>query len=275
MTRIRGIDFTSTPDRRKPITLAEGQLEGEVLRIDELWCLTSFDEFEAALQEPGPWVAGIDFPFGQPRKFLDNVNWPTDSWTGYVDLVAQMRKEEFEQGLRKYKADRCPGDKDHKRRTDVLAKSASPMNIVNPPVGKMFFQGAPRILRSGASIVPCAPNDSERVIVEGYPARVVQELTGSRPRYKDEVGREQVRKGIVDQLVGRACRDRYGLVVRVEGFTAEQVIGDRKGDLLDAVLCAVQAAWASRHPRHGIPADCDPLEGWIVDPSLVPLATNH
>ena len=268
-THIRGIDFTSSPGRGKPITVAEGQLEGEVLRIDGLRCLTSFGEFEAALKEPGPWVAGIDFPFGQPRKFLDNVNWPTDSWTGYVDLVAQMRKEEFEQGLRKYKADRCPGDKDHKRRTDVLAKSASPMNIVNPPVGKMFFQGAPRILRSGASIAPCALNDSERVIVEGYPARVVQELTGSRPRYKDEAGLEQVREGIVDQLAGSACRGRYDLVVRVEGFTAEQVIGDRKGDLLDAVLCAVQAAWASRQPHYGIPADCDPLEGWIVDPALL------
>ena len=36
------------------------------------------------------------------------------------------------------------------------------------------------------------------------------------------------------------------------------------GDRLDAVLCLVQAAWASTQPRFGLPADVDPLEGWIV-----------
>ena len=34
--------------------------------------------------------------------------------------------------------------------------------------------------------------------------------------------------------------------------------------LLDAVLCLMQAAWASRQPDHGLPANVDPLEGWIV-----------
>jgi hypothetical protein len=38
---------------------------------------------------------------------------------------------------------------------------------------------------------------------------------------------------------------------------------------LDAVLCLVQAAWGEyRHAqgdrRYGLPADFDPLEGWIL-----------
>ena len=36
------------------------------------------------------------------------------------------------------------------------------------------------------------------------------------------------------------------------------------GDRLDAVLCLMQAAWASQRPGHGLPAGVDPLEGWIV-----------
>ena len=36
------------------------------------------------------------------------------------------------------------------------------------------------------------------------------------------------------------------------------------GDSLDAVLCLMQAAWASERPGYGLPADIDPLEGWIV-----------
>ena len=43
------------------------------------------------------------------------------------------------------------------------------------------------------------------------------------------------------------------------------------GDQLDALLCAVQAAWAysQADDNFGIPVYCDSLEGWIVDPSLV------
>jgi hypothetical protein len=30
------------------------------------------------------------------------------------------------------------------------------------------------------------------------------------------------------------------------------------------VLCLVQAAWAASQPGYGMPADMDPVEGWIV-----------
>ena len=92
MTRIRGVDFTSVPRRGKPITLAEAQLDGEVLRVDEVLPLASFIEFEDALAEEGPWVAAIDFPFGLPLRFLDNVEWPRSSWIDYVEHVRSMGK---------------------------------------------------------------------------------------------------------------------------------------------------------------------------------------
>ena len=46
------------------------------------------------------------------------------------------------------------------------------------------------------------------------------------------------------------------------------LIDDPTADLLDAVLCAVQAAWASAQPDYGIPPHCERAEGWIVDPVL-------
>jgi hypothetical protein len=47
----------------------------------------------------------------------------------------------------------------------------------------------------------------------------------------------------------------------------EMLVQDGMGDMLDAVLCALQAGWAylERERGYGIPADCDRDEGWIVD----------
>jgi hypothetical protein len=47
------------------------------------------------------------------------------------------------------------------------------------------------------------------------------------------------------------------------------LVQDAAGDALDAVLCLVQAAWAQQRfeegdPRYGLPANIDPLEGWIL-----------
>jgi hypothetical protein len=48
------------------------------------------------------------------------------------------------------------------------------------------------------------------------------------------------------------------------------LLGDAKGDHLDAVLCLMQAAWAEARrdsrpgPGYGLPEAIDPVEGWIV-----------
>jgi hypothetical protein len=43
---------------------------------------------------------------------------------------------------------------------------------------------------------------------------------------------------------------------------------DPSGDSLDALLCAVQAAWSwtQRRNNYGEPEGSDTLEGWIADP---------
>jgi hypothetical protein len=53
-------------------------LEDDVLRAGDLEEWTDFTAFEQALQRPGPWIAGIDFPFGQARLFIQTIDWPRD-----------------------------------------------------------------------------------------------------------------------------------------------------------------------------------------------------
>jgi hypothetical protein len=51
----------------------------------------------------------------------------------------------------------------------------------------------------------------------------------------------------------------------------EEFASDPSADALDSLLCAVQAAWAyrEREEGYGVPQECDPNEGWIVDPALL------
>ena len=68
-----------------------------------------------------------------------------------------------------------------------------------------------------------------------------------------------------DILNGR-LESRYGLLVEAPASLAD----DPGGDQLDALLCAIQAAWAwtMRGERYGAAQDTDALEGWIADPTL-------
>jgi hypothetical protein len=38
----------------------------------------------------------------------------------------------------------------------------------------MFFEGAPRLLKAGVSILPCHPTDDSRICVEAYPRLVAK-----------------------------------------------------------------------------------------------------
>jgi len=121
-------------------------------------------------------------------------------------------------------------------------------------------------------VIPCRPTGSDRVVVEAYPALVARRWIGKRG-YKTDNPHNQTpeqaaaRRDIVDGLRS-ACRDPYGFALDLTGDQAAACLSDASGDTLDAVLCAVQAAWAFTQPEYGVPPECDPLEGWIVDPAL-------
>lgn len=272
---VYGMDFTSVPRSSKPITWARCFLEEGCLRVESFNDLASFDDFERALREQELWIAGIDFPFGQSRKLVTNMKWPM-SWSGYVEMLGGLTKTQFVEMLESYKEDRVVGDKEHRRQTDVAAGAISPQKLYGVPVGKMFYEGAKRLLHSPASIVPVRPASDNRVIVEAYPALVARRWSGGSG-YKSDTKSKQseehklARKRIVDGLMSEQFHEIYGYMLRLSKSDKDRMVNDPTGDQLDAVLCAVQAAWAwSRHDEgYGVPKDVDKLEGWITDPALV------
>jgi len=277
--KIYGVDFTSAPDRNKPITCAECKLQDTHLRIQDCQKLVSFVEFEAFLCSSGPWLAALDFPFGQPSNLISNLDWP-EQWEAYVQMIEAMGKKEFVVRLKSYGESRTTGDKLHLRTADVLANARSPMMLYRVPVGKMFFEGTTRLLRSNVSILPCRPTADNRIVVESYPALVARRFIGKQSYKSDERGkqtkdRELARREIVRGLRSREIVNWYGFRVELSDELSERLVDDPMGDELDAVLCSVQGGWAwlQRFRGYGIPEACKSMEGWIVDP-LVTLR-NH
>ncbi len=273
--RIYGLDFTSAPSKRKPLILVGCSLEGRALRPEEAEALSSFEEFEGFLERGGPWVCGMDFPFGQPRALVEALGWPR-SWEGYVSKVSRLPKEEFERAIKNHMAGRPEGGKYHYRLADRRSGSSSAMMLFRVPVGKMFYQGAPRLLASGVSIEPCRPTGSGRVAVEAYPAVVARRFLG-RESYKSDDRKKQTpaqrtaREQLLEGLGSETLEEAYGFTVEIDTAWREELARDPMADTLDSVLCAVQAAWAytKKDEDYGVPPECDPNEGWILDPELL------
>jgi hypothetical protein len=264
--RIYGIDFTSRPSRRKPITCLSGRLDGDRLVANELSEWPHFAAFEDLLCQPGPWIAGLDFPFGQARRFVENIGWP-HNWSDYIDRLDGMPREAFRDLLDGYRMSRPSGDKEHRRRTDEAAGAISPQKLYGTPVAMMFFEGAPRLQAAGVHIPGLRDGDPDRVVVEAYPGMLARQLIGRRS-YKQDSRRAQTREqqtarqALFDAVVGGGLPESYGFTVRAPAGLAI----DPAGDQLDALLCLVQAAWSWRRREHnyGLPERLDPVEGWIV-----------
>jgi Protein of unknown function (DUF429) len=272
--KIYGLDFTSAPGRRKPLIVLGCRLEGGCLHIEDSQTLTDFGGFENFLRKPGPWVCGMDFPFGQPGSLVSALGWP-EGWEGYVGKVGGLSKEEFEDSIRADMATRPPGSKWRYRLADRRSGSSSAMMLFRVPVGKMFYQGAPRLLAAGVRVEPCRRNGDDRVAVEAYPAVVARRFLG-RAAYKrdavpDTPERRSARETLLAGLESTTLKEIYGFTVRTDTSWKAEFVGDPSADALDSLLCAVQAAWAYRRrdDNYGVPPECDPDEGWILDPALL------
>lgn len=262
-----GVDFTCAPSRRKPITLASGRRVGSVLCLDRLDELLTLDAFDAWLRTPGPWLGAFDLPFGLPRAFVD-ANGLGGSCAEVIASVharcpSRMDWRAFIDGW----GNRQPaGARLLHRRTDAASSvtSTSPLQTRYVPVGLMYYEGVARLVASGVSMPgACRAGDADRIALEGYPRRLAQAVVGRRSyKNSDCPDRSAARDDIVSALEDGSAGLPFRL--RVDAVLRRTLVDDASGDRLDAVLCLAQAGHASRLDRYGLPADVDPVEGWII-----------
>ena len=264
--RLHGIDFSSAPSAQKPIVVASGELSGAVLRLSGLQSLVSLDEFRHWLLKPEPWLAAFDFPFGLPRELVQSLAWPQD-WTTLMRFYAAQPRAVLREQFAAFCAARPVGQKFAHRACDIPAGSSPSMKWVNPPVAWMMHAGVPLLMEAGVHLPGLHQGDEQRVALEGYPGLLARELIGRRSYKSDDKAKQTsdrliARKDLLDAL--EQGRSRLGLRLRLSHAQRDALVSDGKGDQLDAVLCLMQAAWASTQPNYGLPAAIDPIEGWIV-----------
>jgi hypothetical protein len=274
-----GIDFTSAPSRRKPITVAVGRLVERRSRaryiVEEIRGLESLAAFESLLREDGPWLGGFDLPFSQPRPLIEHEGWPT-AWPDFVAFYCRQPRERLRRTFKRWCDGRPAGDKFAWRKTDKPAGSSPAMRWANPPVAWMMHAGIGRMLAAGMAFpahdlprrVRGRPTirGRPRIALEAYPAFTARRAY--RGSYKSDTPAKQT----ADRRTGRLAILRaieagtVGLDVTAEIPIAwrRRIVADGAGDLLDAVICGLQAGHAARLPRFGMPANLDPLEGWIA-----------
>lgn len=280
MIQLLGVDFTSAPRRAKPITAAHGHLDGGRVVLDRFERCADWAGFEALLARPGPWLGAFDFPFGLPREAVVDLGWP-QTWPALVRHCAALGKPDFRAALDAYRESRPIGQRYAHRATDLPARSHSPLKLVNPPVGLMFLEGAPRLLAAGVHVPGVHDGDPQRIALEAYPGLLARRITSasykSDERRKQTAERRAARTRIIDALTAEPT-----VQPPAESTTAQRISStpmllaspeqrraledDASGDLLDAALALLQAAAAARHgpPRFGLPAAIDALEGWIA-----------
>ncbi|QXL85586.1 DUF429 domain-containing protein [Comamonas sp. NLF-1-9] len=266
-----GVDFTSSPSRRKPIVLALGERRGALVRLSEFVRIDSLEGFSHWLQQERNWLGAFDLPFGLPRALVQALGWPLQ-WRACIEHYAGQSRAEVRASFAAYCAARPVGHKFAHRATDGPAGSSPSMKWVNPPVALMLHAAMPLLLQAGVHLPGLCAGDARRVALEAYPGLLVRELVGRASYKSDERARQTPERAAVRARIVQALqqgRTRLGLRLRLLPAQQALLLQDASGDHLDAAACLVQAAWAERaraqgSALYGLPPQLDPLEGWIL-----------
>jgi hypothetical protein len=272
---IVGVDFTSRPTAKKPITVAHGVLSGAVVKLVRLERYASFEAYSAWLKAEGEWIGAFDLPFSLPRELISHLGWSLQ-WLPLMQHYASLSREQVRELFKAFCDARPAGAKFAHRATDKPAGSSPSMKWVNPPVAYMLHAGVPFLLEAGIHIPVLHDISSLKAALEGYPGLLARELIGNRSYKSDDKLKQTperfiARKDILTSL--EAGRTRLGLRLKLTPNQAIELADDASGDLLDAALCLMQAGWAAQRyaagdVRYGLPANVDALEGWIITADL-------
>jgi hypothetical protein len=268
-----GCDFSSSPTRRKPIVIAFGHLAGARVQLDRLERFETLAAFSEFLDQPAAWVGGFDLPFGLPRELVEHLGWPTE-WLRCIDHFSALERPQIRATFKAFCDARPIGGKFAHRATDKPAQSSPSMKWVNPPVAYMLHAGVPRLLAAGVhfpGLQPACPL-ARHVALEAYPGLLARKVLCTRSYKSDDKSKQTPQRLIARKdLITALELGQSQLQVRLKLTHAQRdtLIEDASGDSLDAVLCLIQAAWGQLKfndgdALYGLPADLDPLEGWIL-----------
>lgn len=263
-----GCDFSSRPTRKKPIVLALGSMASGRVLLSKLERLESMEAFASWLKQPGDWLGAFDLPFGLPRELVEQMGWPMH-WEACMRHYASLSRDEIRASFKAFCDARPVGRKFAHRATDRPAGSSPSMKWVNPPVAYMLHAGVPCLMAAGVHLPGLHAGDPRRVALEGYPGLLAREILGQRSYKSDDKARQTPERLIARKDLLTALehgQTRLGLRLKLSHAQRDALVDDASGDLLDAVLCLLQAAWASVQgaPRYGLPEGLDPLEGWVL-----------
>lgn len=221
--QLLGLDFSSAPSARKPLTVAWGQRMGCVVKLDRVDELPSHAELASLLAPAQPrlaqgFVVACDFPFGLPRPFVQALqrHGPPLLQSALQGTPEAAQAQEAPSGppacerlLRAlhhhcgdragfqrlidawgqaWHSDRPPGPKLLHRATDRAmpgVSSTSPLQTRYVPVGKMYFEGLRLLLDADLSLPGLREGRPDAIALEAYPGLLAHELLGRRS-YKSD-----------------------------------------------------------------------------------------
>jgi len=270
MVALLGCDFSSSPTRRKPIVLAWGRCQGARVHLERLQRCDSLTEWGQVMAQEAEWVGGFDLPFGLPRALVAHLNWP-QTWRACMDHYASLDRAQIRATFKAFCDARPVGQKFAHRATDGPAGSSPSMKWVNPPVAFMLHAGVPVLIQAGVHFPGLHAGDTRRVALEAYPGLLARAVLGGRSYKSDDRAKQTPERLIARKDLIHAMEMGQALEMRLVLSHAQRdaLVEDASADSLDAVLCLMQAAWAAQRRAQGdllcgLPAQLDPLEGWIV-----------
>ena len=274
LQKLIGIDFSSTPTKKKPVAVAVGRWVENTILVDGLESFIRHEEMQALLTREKNFVAAIDMPFGLSRQLVDGLQWPgakradPQAWSDLIRFYSSLPRDDIRSIFKAWCDARPVGKKFAHRVCDTPAGSSPSMKWVNPPVAFMLHAGAPLLLGAGVHIPGMQAGDPDRVVLEAYPGYLARQVLG-RQSYKSD----DPKKDTSDRRMARSellCALEEGMLLNIKvvvrPYLRARLLEDVKADHLDAVLCCLAAAWSQKrsNANYGLPEVIDPVEGWIA-----------
>ncbi|MGH9392441.1 MAG: DUF429 domain-containing protein, partial [Vicinamibacteria bacterium] len=232
-----GADFSGDMrDPRDGTWFALLALDGDRLRVVRLEA-TGRTGLQSLLRDADSMLLqveaiGLDFPFGLPLPFAENLMgrpFPEEGWWALARRLERMRRPDDLVALHEFRESHG----ELKRLTDEVAGGFSPMHRINPDLGPMTYHGI-RMIAEERSRHAIRPFETARgrLLLEVYPGAVSR-----RHGLEAEGARGSRLEGMVEALARLA---RWPTVIEEPHLHSCL----HRRDALDAVIAARSAAVA-------------------------------